>query len=287
MKQFKVNSNAFTDRTSEAIEKYLTDVSKIPVMSISEEVELATKASKGDHEAKEKLIKANLRFVITVAKSYQHMGLELPDLISEGNIGLIKAVDMFDPTKGFKLISYAVWWIRQSILQALAEHSRVVRIPLNQISTIGKVNKGIEQFTQTHLRNPSEDELAQILHLPVAKVKDALVNKGYDTSMDAPITDDGDSTLEDVMEDSSTPSTDSSTIKEALHSELESLMNRLGNRDREILKLYFGFEGREHTYEEIASLFDITHERVRQIKERALSTLRRLSQSKELSLYLG
>jgi RNA polymerase primary sigma factor len=258
------------------------------LINAEEEVELARKIKQGDQVALEKLTRANLRFVVSVAKQYQNQGLTLPDLINEGNLGLIKAAQRFDETRGFKFISYAVWWIRQSILQAIAEHSRIVRLPLNQVGSLNKLNKAFSKLEQEFEREPTEEELATILDLPEDKIKDSISISGRHISMDAPLVSGEESTLYDVMVNKDSPRADKDLIKESLQTEIERTLDTLSEREKEIIKLYFGI-GMNHglTIDEIGEKFDLTRERVRQIKEKALKRLRQSTRSKLLRTYLG
>ena len=254
---------------------------------VEEEVELAQRIKKGDQEALEKLTKANLRFVVSVAKQYQNQGLSLPDLINEGNLGLIKAAEKFDETRGFKFISYAVWWIRQSILQALAEQSRIVRLPLKQVGSLNKINKAFARFEQEHERTPSPEELATELELPKEKVTDTLRVAGRHVSVDAPFADGEDNSLLDVLVNPDSPNADRGLINESLSTEVDRALETLTERERDIIKYFFGIGTSEMTLEEIGEKFDLTRERVRQIKEKAIRRLRHSSRSKLLKSYLG
>ncbi|MBQ5678487.1 MAG: sigma-70 family RNA polymerase sigma factor, partial [Rikenellaceae bacterium] len=252
-----------------------------------EEVELAQRIKKGDQEALEKLTKANLRFVVSVAKQYQNQGLSLPDLINEGNLGLIKAAEKFDETRGFKFISYAVWWIRQSILQALAEQARIVRLPLNQVGSLNKINKAFARFEQENERAPSPEELANALELPKEKVSDTLRVAGRHVSVDAPFADGEDNSLLDVLVNTDSPNADRGLINESLSTEVERALSTLTDREKDIIKYFFGIGCQEMTLEEIGEKFGLTRERVRQIKEKAIRRLRHSSRSKLLKSYLG
>lgn len=287
MRQLKI-TKSITNRESRSLDKYLQEIGKEELITAEEEVELARKIKQGDQVALEKLTRANLRFVVSVAKQYQNQGLTLPDLINEGNLGLIKAAQRFDETRGFKFISYAVWWIRQSILQAIAEHSRIVRLPLNQVGSLNKLNKAFSKLEQEYEREPTEEELATILDLPEDKVKDSISISGRHISMDAPLISGEESTLYDVMENRDSPKADKSLIMESLQQEIERTLDTLSEREKEIIKLYFGI-GMNHglTIDEIGEKFDLTRERVRQIKEKALKRLRQSTRSKLLRTYLG
>lgn len=287
MRQLKI-TKSITNRESRSLDKYLQEIGKEELITAEEEVDLARKIKQGDQFALEKLTKANLRFVVSVAKQYQNQGLTLPDLINEGNLGLIKAAQRFDETRGFKFISYAVWWIRQSILQAIAEHSRIVRLPLNQVGSLNKLNKAFSKLEQEYEREPTEEELATILDLPEEKVKDSISISGRHISMDAPLISGEESTLYDVMENRDSPKADRSLIMESLQQEIERTLDTLSEREKEIIKLYFGI-GMNHglTIDEIGEKFDLTRERVRQIKEKALKRLRQNTRSKLLKTYLG
>ena len=277
MRQLKI-TKSITNRESASLDKYLQEIGKEELITVEEEVELAQRIKKGDQEALEKLTKANLRFVVSVAKQYQNQGLSLPDLINEGNLGLIKAAEKFDETRGFKFISYAVWWIRQSILQALAEQSRIVRLPLNQVGSLNKINKAFARFEQEHERTPSPEELATELELPKEKVTDTL---------DAPFADGEDNSLLDVLVNPDSPNADRGLINESLSTEVDRALETLTERERDIIKYFFGIGTSEMTLEEIGEKFDLTRERVRQIKEKAIRRLRHSSRSKLLKSYLG
>jgi len=287
MRQLKI-TKSITNRESRSLDKYLQEIGKEELITAEEEVDLARKIKQGDQVALEKLTRANLRFVVSVAKQYQNQGLTLPDLINEGNLGLIKAAQRFDETRGFKFISYAVWWIRQSILQAIAEHSRIVRLPLNQVGSLNKLNKAFSKLEQEYEREPTEEELATILDLPEDKIKDSISISGRHISMDAPLVSGEESTLYDVMVNKDSPRADRSLIKESLQTEIERTLDTLNEREKEIIKLYFGI-GMNHglTIDEIGEKFELTRERVRLIKEKALKRLRQSSRSKLLRTYLG
>ena len=284
MRQLKI-TKSITNRESASLDKYLQEIGKEELISVEEEVELAQRIKKGDKEALEKLTKANLRFVVSVAKQYQNQGLSLPDLINEGNLGLIKAAEKFDETRGFKFISYAVWWIRQSILQALAEQSRIVRLPLNQVGSLNKINKAFARFEQEHERTPSADELATELELPKEKVTDTLRVAGRHISVDAPFADGEDNSLLDVLVNTDSPNADRGLINESLATEVERALEILTERERDIIRYFFGIGCSEMTLEEIGEKFDLTRERVRQIKEKAIRKLRQSSRSKLLKAY--
>ena len=286
MRQLKI-TKSITNRESASLDKYLQEIGKEELITVEEEVELAQRIKKGDQEALEKLTKANLRFVVSVAKQYQNQGLSLPDLINEGNLGLIKAAEKFDETRGFKFISYAVWWIRQSILQALAEQSRIVRLPLNQVGSLNKINKAFARFEQEHERTPSAEELANELELPKEKVTDTLRVAGRHISVDAPFADGEDNSLLDVLVNTDSPNADRGLINESLATEVERALEILTDRERDIIRYFFGIGCSEMTLEEIGEKFDLTRERVRQIKEKAIRKLRTSSRSKLLKSYLG
>ena len=286
MRQLKI-TKSITNRESASLDKYLQEIGKEELISVEEEVELAQRIKKGDKEALEKLTKANLRFVVSVAKQYQNQGLSLPDLINEGNLGLIKAAEKFDETRGFKFISYAVWWIRQSILQALAEQSRIVRLPLNQVGSLNKINKAFARFEQEHERTPSAEELANELELPKEKVTDTLRVAGRHISVDAPFADGEDNSLLDVLVNTDSPNADRGLINESLSTEVDRALEILTDRERDIIRYFFGIGCSEMTLEEIGEKFDLTRERVRQIKEKAIRRLRHSSRSKWLKSYLG
>ena len=286
MRQLKI-TKSITNRESASLDKYLQEIGKEELITVEEEVELAQRIKKGDQEALEKLTKANLRFVVSVAKQYQNQGLSLPDLINEGNLGLIKAAEKFDETRGFKFISYAVWWIRQSILQALAEQSRIVRLPLNQVGSLNKINKAFARFEQEHERTPSPEELATELDLPMEMVSDTLRVAGRHVSVDAPFADGEDNSLLDVLVNPDSPNADRGLINESLSTEVDRALETLTERERDIIKYFFGIGTSEMTLEEIGEKFDLTRERVRQIKEKAIRRLRHSSRSKLLKSYLG
>ena len=286
MRQLKI-TKSITNRESASLDKYLQEIGKEDLITVEEEVELAQRIRKGDQEALEKLTKANLRFVVSVAKQYQNQGLSLPDLINEGNLGLIKAAEKFDETRGFKFISYAVWWIRQSILQALAEQSRIVRLPLNQVGSLNKINKAFARFEQEHERVPSPEELASELELPREKVTDTLRVAGRHISVDAPFADGEDNSLLDVLVNPDSPNADRGLINESLATEVDRALETLTERERDIIRYFFGIGCSEMTLEEIGEKFDLTRERVRQIKEKAIRKLRQSTRSSILRSYLG
>ena len=278
----------FTNRESQSLDKYLQEIGKVDLLKPENEVELAIRIKKGDHVALETLTKANLRFVVSVAKQYQNQGLSLGDLINEGNLGLIKAAKRFDETRGFKFISYAVWWIRQSILQALAEQSRIVRLPLNRVGALNKIGKAYSNLEQEFEREPSATELAQELDMDVSEIADALKISGRHVSMDAPFAQGEENRLLDVIENEEQPNPDYGLMTESLKTEIERALSSLTEREAEVIKLYFGLN-KEHslTLEEIGEKFNLTRERVRQIKEKAIRRLRHASRSKNLKAYLG
>ena len=286
MRQLKI-TKSITNRESASLDKYLQEIGKEELITVEEEVELAQRIRKGDQEALEKLTKANLRFVVSVAKQYQNQGLSLADLINEGNLGLIKAAEKFDETRGFKFISYAVWWIRQSILQALAEQSRIVRLPLNQVGSLNKINKAFARFEQEHERTPSPEELAAELELPHEKVTDTLRVAGRHISVDAPFADGEDNSLLDVLVNTDSPNADRGLINESLATEVDRALESLTERERDIIRYFFGIGCSEMTLEEIGEKFDLTRERVRQIKEKAIRRLRTSPKSASLKSYLG
>eukprot|EP01012_Entosiphon_sulcatum_P056427 TRINITY_DN80090_c0_g1_i1.p1 TRINITY_DN80090_c0_g1~~TRINITY_DN80090_c0_g1_i1.p1 ORF type:complete len:288 (-),score=42.43 TRINITY_DN80090_c0_g1_i1:22-885(-) len=287
MRQLKI-TKSITNRESASLDKYLQEIGREELITAEEEVVLAKKIKDGDQDALEKLTRANLRFVVSVAKQYQNQGLSLPDLINEGNLGLIKAARRFDETRGFKFISYAVWWIRQSILQALAEQSRIVRLPLNQVGSLNKINKAYSKLEQEYEREPSAEELAELLDLPIDKVSDTMKVSGRHVSMDAPFANGEESSLLDVLVNHDSLKADSGLIMESLSKEIDRALSTLTERERDVVKLFFGI-GLNHglTLEEIGDKFDLTRERVRQIKEKAIRRLRHSSRSKLLQQYLG
>jgi RNA polymerase primary sigma factor len=287
MRQLKI-TKSITNRESASLDKYLQEIGREELINADEEVILAKKIREGDQAALEKLTKSNLRFVVSVAKQYQNQGLSLPDLINEGNLGLIKAAKRFDETRGFKFISYAVWWIRQSILQALAEQSRIVRLPLNQVGSLNKINKAFSKLEQEFEREPSAEELSELLELPQDKVADTMRVSGRHVSMDAPFVNGEENSLLDVLVNHDSPRADSGLLSESLQREIERSLSTLTERERDVVKLFFGI-GINHglTLEEIGAKFDLTRERVRQIKEKAIRRLRHNSRSKLLKTYLG
>lgn len=287
MRQLKI-TKSITNRESASVDKYLQDIGKVDLITPDVEVELATRIKQGDQVALEKLIKANLRFVVSVSKQYQNQGLSLPDLINEGNLGLIKAAKRFDHTKGFKFISYAVWWIRQSILQALAEHSRVIRLPLNKIGSLSKIKKVYSELEQMYEREPSAAELALAMDLPEFKVKEALSVSGRHVSFDAPFQDGETGSLLDVLPNLDSPKTDQGVLNESLNTEIERSLDTLTDRQKDVVKLYFGIGVRhEMSLAEIGEKYGISRERVRQIKDKALRRLKHSARNKHLKSYLG
>jgi RNA polymerase primary sigma factor len=287
MRQLKI-TKSITNRDSASLDKYLQDIGKVDLLTVEEEVELAQRIRRGDDEALEKLTKANLRFVVSVAKQYQHQGLSLPDLINEGNLGLIKAAKKFDETRGFKFISYAVWWIRQSILQALAEQSRIVRLPLNQVGAVNKIYKYLSDFQQIYNREPTENEISEELDISQKKINQVLKAAGKHMSMDAPLTNEEDSnSLIDIMENEGIEPTDNILTRESLLKEIERALSTLPEREAIIIKHFFGVNDEELSLREIGDKLGLTRERVRQLKERALRKLRKTSRSKHLKTFLG
>jgi len=287
MRQLKITKQV-TNRETASLDKYLQEIGKVELITADEEVALAQRIKQGDRIALEKLTKANLRFVVSVSKQYQNQGLSLPDLINEGNLGLIKAAQRFDETRGFKFISYAVWWIRQSILQALAEQSRIVRLPLNKIGSINKINKAYAKLEQEHEREPNAGEIASLLEITENEVKESMKNSGRHVSMDAPLVQDEDNNMYDVLksDDSSTP--ESQLLYESLKKEIDRAISTLTPREADVVRLYFGLNSKHPmTLEEIGEKFDLTRERVRQIKEKAIRRLKHTSRSKILKTYLG
>jgi RNA polymerase primary sigma factor len=287
MRQLKI-SKQITNRESQSLDKYLQEIGKVDLLTPDEEVELAKRIKEGDQIALEKLTKANLRFVVSVAKQYQNQGLSLGDLINEGNLGLIKAAQRFDETRGFKFISYAVWWIRQSILQALAEQSRIVRLPLNRVGSLNKISKTFSELEQKYEREPSPEELAEVLEVSTAEVVDTMKISGRHVSMDAPFVQGEENSLLDVLENDSEDTPDSGLMNDSLRKEVQRALSTLTQREADVITLYFGLNG-EHamTLEEIGEKFNLTRERVRQIKEKAIRRLRHTSRSKALKPYLG
>jgi RNA polymerase primary sigma factor len=287
MRQLKITKQV-TNRESKSLDKYLQDISKLPMITAEEEVELAQRIREGDQVALDKLTTANLRFVVSVAKQYQNQGLTLPDLINEGNAGLGKAAKRFDETRGFKFISYAVWWIRQAILQALAEQSRIVRLPLNKIGSINKINKAFSFLEQTHQRPPSAQEIAQELDMTVSEVKQSLKNSGRHLSMDAPLKEGETSSLYDVVKSGESPNPDNQLMKESLNVEINRALDTLSQKESDVIRLNFGLSDEPPmTLDEIGATFDLTRERVRQIREKGIERLRQDSKSKILKTYLG
>ncbi|MDY0344315.1 MAG: sigma-70 family RNA polymerase sigma factor [Lentimicrobium sp.] len=287
MRQLKITKQV-TNRETASLDKYLQEIGKVELITADEEVALAQRIKQGDMAALEKLTKANLRFVVSVSKQYQNQGLSLPDLINEGNLGLIKAAQRFDETRGFKFISYAVWWIRQSILQALAEQSRIVRLPLNKIGSINKINKAYAKLEQKYEREPNFDEIAGLLEISENEVKESMRNAGRHVSMDAPLVQDEDNNMYDVLRSDEGPTPETELLYESLRKEIERAVSTLTAREADVVRLYFGLGG-EHplTLEEIGERFDLTRERVRQIKEKAIRRLKQTSRSKILKTYLG
>ena len=289
MRQLKIQKS-ITNRSSEALDKYLVEIGRAPLISIDEEIELAQKIRKGGPDgerAKEKLVTANLRFVVSVAKQYQNQGLTLSDLINEGNMGLLKAAERFDETRGFKFISYAVWWIRQSILQAISEQSRIVRLPLNQVGSVNKINREINKFEQAHERRPSVEEIADNIDLPQEKIDEAMNISGRHVSVDAPFTSDEDSSLLDVLTNDDNPSTDIALVEESLRAEIQDALGVLNERERNVIEASYGINQTELTLEEIGEKYGLSRERVRQIKEKAIRKLRTCTKNKILKTYLG
>lgn len=286
MRQLKITPS-ITHRESASLEKYLQEIGHEDLLTVDEEVELAQRIRKGDRKAREKLIKANLRFVVSVAKQYQNQGLSLSDLINEGNEGLIKAAEKFDETRGFKFISYAVWWIRQSILQAIAEQSRIVRLPLNQVGSVNKINRVLNRFEQENERRPSIDEIAEKIDLPEDKIEDAIKITGRHVSIDAPFAEGEENSFLDILQNDDSPSADNILVKESLHNEITRVLATLNNRERQIIEAFFGINQPEMTLEEIGNKFGLTRERVRQIKEKAIRRLRHSTKNKLLKTYLG
>ena len=289
MRQLKI-SKQITNRESQALDKYLQEIGKVELLSAEEEVLLAIRIKDGDVQALDKLTKANLRFVVSVAKQYQNQGLTLGDLINEGNLGLIKAAQRFDETRGFKFISYAVWWIRQSILQALAEQSRIVRLPLNRVGSLNKISKAFSQLEQEYEREPSPDEIAEILDMDTIEVVDSMRNSKRHISVDAPFKQNEEGSLLEVLESDCLDNPDSELISDSLCKEVQRALATLTQREADVIKLYFGLNGQRDqslTLEEIGEQFDLTRERVRQIKEKAIRRLRHTSRSKSLKTYLG
>ena len=286
MRQLKI-TKSITNRESESLEKYLQEIGREDLLSTDEEVELAQRIRKGDRKALDKLTKANLRFVVSVAKQYQNQGLSLPDLINEGNLGLIKAAEKFDETRGFKFISYAVWWIRQSILQAIAEQSRIVRLPLNQVGSVNKINRMLNKFEQENERRPSVDEISEQIDLPEDKVGEAMLANTRHVSVDAPFIDGEDNSLLDVLVNDDAPMADRQLVAESLRSEISNVLQTLNERERCVIKAFYGIGEPEMTLEEIGNKYGLTRERVRQIKEKAIRRLRNNTKNQLLKSYLG
>ncbi len=286
MRQLKI-TKSITNRESAALDKYLQEIGKEELISVEEEVELAQRIRKGDQKALERLTKANLRFVVSVAKQYQNQGLTLPDLINEGNLGLMKAAEKFDETRGFKFISYAVWWIRQSILQAIAEQSRIVRLPLNQVGSVNKINRVLNKFEQENERRPSVGEISEQLDLPEEKVDEAMSVNTRHVSVDAPFAEGDDNSLLDIMVNNDAPMADKQLVLESLRSEINTALQMLNERERNVVEAFFGINQPEMTLEEIGNKYGLTRERVRQIKEKAIRRLRESTKNKMLKTYLG
>ncbi|MFA4046407.1 RNA polymerase sigma factor RpoD/SigA [Prevotella sp. PCHR] len=286
MRQLKI-TQSITNRESASLDKYLQDIGHEELLTTDEEVELAQRIKKGDRKALEKLTKANLRFVVSVAKQYQNHGLSLPDLINEGNMGLIKAAEKFDETRGFKFISYAVWWIRQSILQAIAEQSRIVRMPLNQVGSASKINRVLNEFEQQHERRPSIDEIADKVDIPHDKIEDAMNINTRHISVDAPLSDGDTNNLLDVLQNEDSPMADKTLVMESLRDEIKRALQTLNERERMVTEAFFGINQPEMTLEEIGARHGLTRERVRQIKEKAIRKLRKNTKNKLLKSYLG
>lgn len=286
MRQLKI-SKSITNRESASLEKYLQEIGHQDLLTADEEVELAQQIRKGDRKALERLTKANLRFVVSVAKQYQNKGLSLPDLINEGNLGLIKAAERYDETRGFKFISYAVWWIRQSILQAIAEQSRIVRLPLNQVGSVNRIARELNKFEQENERKPSVEEMADRIDLPEGKIAEAMKINTHHVSMDAPFADGEDNSLLDFLPNTDSPSTDNVLDQESLRTEIGRVLDVLNDREQKVIKAFFGIGMQEMTLEEIGDKYNLTRERVRQIKEKAIRRLRYNTKSKTLKTYLG
>ena len=286
MRQLKI-TKSITNRESAALDKYLQEIGREDLLSTEEEIELAQRIKKGDRKALDKLTKANLRFGVSVAKQYQNQGLSLPDLSNEGNLGLIKAAEKFDETRGFKFISYAVWWIRQSILQAIAEQSRIVRLPLNQVGSVNKINQLQNKFEQEFERRPNSSEIAERIDIPEDKVIDAMKANGKHVSVDAPFSDGDDNSLIDVLPDSDIPMADNELVMESLRKEIADALHTLNERERNVIECFYGINQPEMTLEEIGDRYGLTRERVRQIREKALRKLRKNTKNKQLKSYLG
>jgi RNA polymerase primary sigma factor len=286
MRQLKI-TKSITNRESASLEKYLQEISREEMISTEEEVELAQRIRKGDRKALEKLTRANLRFVVSVAKQYQNQGLSLSDLINEGNVGLLKAAEKVDETRGFNFISYAVWWIRQSILQAIADQSRIVRLPLNQTGAVSKINRALNKFEQEHERRPNIDELSETIDLPMEKIGEAMTANAHHVSVDAPFAEGDDNSLLDVMVNENSPMADLELVKESLQAEIRTALRTLNDRERKVIEAFFGINQPEMTLEEIGVKYGLTRERVRQIKEKAIRRLRNGTKNKLLKSYLG
>lgn len=286
MRQLKI-TKSITNRESASLEKYLQEIGHEELLTTEQEVELAQKIRKGDKKALERLCKANLRFVVSVAKQYQNQGLSLPDLINEGNLGLIKAAEKFDDTRGFKFISYAVWWIRQSILQAIAEQSRLVRLPLNQVGSVTRIMKEAYKFEQEYERKPSINEMAERIDMPEDKIADAMNANSHEVSVDAPFVNGEEGSIVDSMTNPDYPTTDNELVKESLRTEVERMIKLLGDREQKVIKAFFGIGEPELTLEEIGVKYNLTRERVRQIKEKAIRRIRHNTKNKLLKSYLG
>lgn len=286
MRQLKI-TKSITNRESAALEKYLQDIGREELLSVEQEVELAQRIHQGDHEALERLTKANLRFVVSVAKQYQNQGLSLSDLINEGNVGLIKAAEKFDETRGFKFISYAVWWIRQSILQALAEQSRIIKLPMNQVGSVSKINREVNRFEQEHERRPSANELTDKIDLPEEKIEVAMKAPARHVSVDAPFSEGDDNSLLDVIENTDAPMADRGLVLESLHEEILRALTALTERERNVVTAFYGIDQPEMTLDEIGDKYGLSRERVRQIKEKAIRKLRANAKSDPLKTYLG
>lgn len=286
MRQLKI-TKSITNRESASLDKYLQEIGKEELLTVDEEVELAQRIRKGDRKALDRLTKANLRFVVSVAKQYQNQGLSLPDLINEGNVGLIKAAEKFDETRGFKFISYAVWWIRQNILQAIAEQSRIVRLPLNQVGSMNKINRMLNKFEQENERRPSIEEIAEETDIPTDKIDDAMKTTGRHVSVDAPFSEGEDGGLLDVLVNDNTPMADQQLVLESLKAEINSVLQSLNERERNVIEAFYGINRPEMTLDEIGTLYGLTRERVRQIKEKAIRRLRNNTNNNLLKSYLG
>lgn len=286
MRQLKI-TKSITNRESASLDKYLQEIGKEELLTVDEEVELAQRIRKGDRKALDRLTKANLRFVVSVAKQYQNQGLSLPDLINEGNVGLIKAAEKFDETRGFKFISYAVWWIRQNILQAIAEQSRIVRLPLNQVGSMNKINRMLNKFEQENERRPSIEEIAEETDIPTDKIDDAMKTTGRHVSVDAPFSEGEDGGLLDVLVNDNTPMADQQLVQESLKAEINSVLQSLNERERNVIEAFYGINRPEMTLDEIGTKYGLTRERVRQIKEKAIRRLRNNTNNNLLKSYLG